>query len=134
MKKLVEDYIKRAEKRIKMLYFLKNEKDYPDVVRESQEVVELLLKALLMYAGLDIPKIHEVGRYIEENLELFSENISENIEEIIQISRELRREGEIAFYGMEDWIPLEEYNEMDADRAIRWAEFIYNIVKKEIEL
>ncbi|MGQ9623722.1 MAG: HEPN domain-containing protein [Candidatus Caldatribacteriaceae bacterium] len=56
MKRLVRDYLNRAEKRLKILKIL--EGDYPDVVRESQEVVELLLKALLMEVGLDVPKAH----------------------------------------------------------------------------
>jgi HEPN domain-containing protein len=48
---LIKDYLFRAEKRIKMLEFLKQEKDYADVVREAQEVVELLLKALILAVG-----------------------------------------------------------------------------------
>jgi len=115
-----------------MLYFLKGEEDYPDVVRKAQEIVELLLKALLFYGGLDIPKVHDVGKYISNNLELFSEKIKQNIDRISNISRELRKEREISFYGMEDWIPLEEYTQEDANRAIEWAEYIYKVVKEEV--
>ena len=132
-KRLIEDYIKRANYRIEMLEFLKDKGDYPDVVREAQEVVELLLKALIMYAGLEVPKVHDVGKFIAENLELFPDVVKRNVGEIRRISRQLRKEREIAFYGMEDWIPLDEYTPEDADQAIRWAKFIRNIVSEAIE-
>lgn len=133
-KRLVSDYLFRAEKRIKSLYFLSEEKDYADVVREAQEVVELLLKALLLYAGLSVPKFHDVTKFIEENMDFFSDHVRNNFHEIRRISRRLRKEREIAFYGAEDWIPSEEYTIEDAQMAIKDAEFIYGIVKKEIGL
>jgi hypothetical protein len=45
----------------------------------------------------------------------------------------LRKEREIAFYGMEDWIPLDEYSLEDAEQAIRWAKFIRDVVLEAIE-
>lgn len=130
--KLVEDYILRAEKRIKALEFLKSEEDYPDVVREAQEVVELLLKALLIAYGLEVPKVHDVSKYIEMNKEVFPEIVIKNLPRIKEISRQLRKEREISFYGMEDWIPSEEYTLEDADRAINWAKEIQTIVKEAL--
>ena len=44
-KNLAEDYLKRAAIRLKAVEVLLNYKSYADVVRESQEVVELALKA-----------------------------------------------------------------------------------------
>ncbi len=38
----------------------------------------------------------------------------------------------MAFYGAEDWIPLEEYTEEDAQRAIKWATEIYELVSKAL--
>ena len=131
-KSLIEDYLKRGQIRIKMLKFLKKEKDYPDVVREAQEVVEILLKALILWAGLEVPKLHDVSKYIEKHLDLFPEIIQQNIKKIRKISRELRKEREMAFYGAEDWIPLEEYTEEDAQRAIKWATEIYELVSKAL--
>ena len=114
---LIKDYLFRAEKRIKMLEFLKKEKDYADVVREAQEVVELLLKALILAVGLEIPKVHDVL-------------IKTNFERIRHISRELRKERELSFYGAFDWIPSEEYSLEDAEKAISWSKEILNLVKK----
>lgn len=126
---LVEDYLKRAEKRIKTLEFLYNLEDYADVVREAQETVELLLKGLIMMVGLEVPKVHDVSRFIEPHLELFPKVIVENFQSIKKISRTLRKERELSFYGTLDWIPSEEYNSEDAERAISWAKKIYQWVK-----
>jgi len=128
-KRLIEDYIFRAEKRIKMLEFLKNEGAYADVVREAQEVVELLLKGLMIAFGLDVPKVHDVSKYIEQNIEIFPEMIKENIEKLKVISKTLRKERELAFYGLIDWIPTEEYTFEDADNSINWAKEVFHIVK-----
>jgi len=130
--RLVKDYIFRAEKRIKMLEFLKNEESYADAVRESQEVVELLLKGLIMSHGLDVPKVHDVSNFIEQNIEIFPEIVKENIEKLKTISKTLRKERELAFYGLIDWIPSEEYTLEDANRAIEWAKEIFHIVKRAL--
>ena len=66
--KLVKAYLYKSKVRIEMLEFLHNKNDYSDVVREAQEVVELLLKALLKNIGIEAPKIHDVGKYIKINL------------------------------------------------------------------
>lgn len=42
MDKLIRDYIKRAEIRIKALYFYLEQGGFADVVRESQETVEFV--------------------------------------------------------------------------------------------
>jgi HEPN domain-containing protein len=131
-KRLIEDYIFRAEKRIKMLEFLKNEGAYADVVREAQEVVELLLKGLMIAFGLDVPKVHDVSKYIEQNIEIFPEMIKKNIEKLKVISKTLRKERELAFYGLIDWIPSEEYTFEDADNSINWAKEVFNIVKSAL--
>ncbi len=128
-KRLVEDYIFRAEKRIKMLEFLKKEESYADVVREAQEVVELLLKGLILFFGLDVPKVHDVSKFIEQNIEIFPEIVKENIEKLKIISKTLRKERELAFYGLIDWIPSEEYTLKDAEKAINWAKEVFQIVK-----
>jgi HEPN domain-containing protein len=130
--RLVKDYILRAEKRIKMLEFLKNEEAYADVVRESQEVVELLLKGLIISFGLDVPKVHDVSKFIDQNIEIFPEIIKENIEKLKTISKTLRKERELSFYGLIDWIPSEEYTLEDAEKAISWTKEVFRIVKNAL--
>ena len=50
---LARDYISRCLKRLKALDTLYNEQGWADVVRESPEVVELALKALLRHFHID---------------------------------------------------------------------------------
>ena len=54
---LARDYFQRAQKRLKAVAVLLDEGAFPDVVRESQEVVELALKALLRTFGIAVPFI-----------------------------------------------------------------------------
>jgi HEPN domain-containing protein len=132
-RKLAKDYLERSKVRLKMLEFLKNEGAYADVVREAQEVVELMLKGLILYYGLDVPKVHDVSRFIEENINVFPEKIKENLPKIKQISRSLRKERELAFYGLIDWIPSEEYTIEDAERAITWAKEMFELVSLSLQ-
>ncbi len=47
---------------------------------------------------------------------------------ITRISKRLRKERELAFYGDEDFIPTEEYDASDARDAMKDARFIVKIV------
>ncbi|AIY90673.1 hypothetical protein GACE_1642 [Geoglobus acetivorans] len=47
-----------------------------------------------------------------------------------RISKELRKERELSFYGAEDFIPLEEYTAEEALRAINYAKFVVDVVRK----
>ncbi len=128
-KKLAEDYIKRAKIRRKTLDFYLNEKDYPDVVRESQEIVELLLKGVLILYGIEFPRMHDIGKIFNENREKFPEKILERLKEIVKISRLLRKDRELSFYGSEDIIPMEYYSEEDALEAIEMVDNIFDIIQ-----
>lgn len=129
MDRLFVDYIKRAEIRIKVLYFLLQNNAYADVVREAQEIVELLLKGLLRLKGIEVPRVHDVGKIIETHLGVMPDLINQHLKSIKAISKRLRKERELSFYGADDFIPSEEYSAQDAHDAIRDAEFIFNIMK-----
>jgi HEPN domain-containing protein len=64
---LVHDYISRAAIRLKAIETLYSGKGYADVVRESQEVVELTLQALLRACDIAVPRVHDVSDIIREN-------------------------------------------------------------------
>lgn len=130
---LIQDYLKRAQKRLLMLQYLMELEDYPDVVREAQEVVELLLKALIMSVGLEVPKVHDLSKFLEKHESFFPKVIRENIETIKKISRNLRKERELSFYGALDWIPSEEYTLNEAEQALNWAKLIYQWVSSACE-
>ena len=59
--KLARDYLIRSRKRLKAIALLLEEEAFPDVVRESQEVVELLLNAVLRSFGIAVPFSHDVS-------------------------------------------------------------------------
>lgn len=131
-RELALSYLFKAKKRLKALQVLFEEEDYSDVIREAQEIVELCLKAMLRSAGIEPPKIHEVSSLLIEHKDRFREDISKEFEEIARISRRLRKERELAFYGETDFIPTEEYTEEDAREAIRGAEFVLRIAEKTV--
>ena len=128
--KLTEAYLTKAEIRLKTLYFYRDHAAYSDVVREAQEMVELLLKAILRASGVEVPKLHDVGRVLEKHRDLLPVILQESLAELKRISKRLRKERELSFYGAEDFIPTEEYELEDADLAIREAEFVLQTVKK----
>ena len=115
-----------------MLKFLLEEEAYPDTIRESQETVELLLKGVLRSVGIDPPKVHDVSKAILEAKDLFSPEFQSHLERIQTISRYLRKERELSFYGEVDFIPSENYGEEEARKAVLDTEFIYNLVQIEI--
>lgn len=53
--------------RIKVLEILFREHDYSDVVREAQEIVELVLKGMLRKLGIKPPKLHDAGSLLIEH-------------------------------------------------------------------
>ena len=54
-------FLRQAERRQKSAKAALEESDFAYVVRQCQEGVELALKAVLIYAGIDFPKWHDVG-------------------------------------------------------------------------
>ena len=123
-KSLARDYIVRAQKRLSALRALEKEESWADVVRESQEVVELALKALLRHFHIEVPRIHDVSAILEEEKKKFTAEIQKNIPKFMKISRDLRRDRELAFYGSEDLTPQEFYKKEDAKHAQNSAEWV----------
>jgi len=120
-RELIEDYLKRAKIRLRLLEEFLKEKDYADVIRVSQEVVELAQKAILLRMGITPPKWHEVIDIILENREKLPQDVFLKLVELRRDSKWLRSQREIAFYGDVDFIPTKEYVPEDAQRAISVA-------------
>jgi HEPN domain-containing protein len=89
------------------------------VVRRAQEAVELALKAALRGAGIEVPRVHDVGVFLKEQRAKFPEAFRAEIERLASISRRLRREREVSFYGDEEAgaAPQQLYAEPDARMA-----------------
>jgi len=126
-------YLDKASVRLEALGFYRERKAYSDVVREAQSVVELALKALLRAAGIEVPKVHDVGRTLEDNADLLPPTIRDHMPRIRSISKRLRKERELSFCGAEDFVPAAEYELSDADQAIEEAGFVLEIVQSALE-
>ena len=93
----------------------------------------LALKGALRAAGIEPPKFHDVGGLLLEHGEKFSPEARERLPPAAAISKRLRRERELAFYGDIDFIPTEEYSAADGDRAYADAAWIVALAAEIIE-
>ena len=125
---LIEDYLLRSQHRLAAVELLYERKSWADVVREAQEVVELALKALLKHFNIEIPRIHDGSQILKDNEPLFSPTLKKHITRLSEISRDMRRDRELSFYGSEDLTPSEFYKESDAKKAKEDATWLVQIV------
>ena len=116
--RLALSYLRKSRARRKALVVLYDEESYSDVVRESQELCELVLKAVLRLVGIEPPKIHDVGKILSENASLLPEALQAKVDLIARYSFELRRDRELSFYGALDVDPDEDYTRADADQSL----------------
>lgn len=121
---LAADHLRRATARLTALDALYDAGSWADVVRESQEVVELALKGLLRAHGVDPPRVHDVAGVLEAERDRFPGSLAGDLPKLALASRNLRRDRELAFYGAEDLTPSEFYRREDADEARDAARFV----------
>ncbi len=115
---LAADYVHRAAVRLRALAVLFDAESWADVVRESQEAVELALKGMLRQYGIEPPRVHDVSGILLAERERFPRDLQPHLEELAAISRSLRRDRELAFYGAEDLTPGGFYRREDAGQAL----------------
>ena len=87
-------HVQCAESRLAAVQVLMEHRSWADVVRESQEIVEITLKALLRAFRIEVPRIHDVSPVIEQNRERLAPAVGKSIDEMMKISRALRRDRE----------------------------------------
>jgi HEPN domain-containing protein len=131
--RLGESYVERAVARLPFLRQMQAAGLHADVVRESQEVVELALKGVLRIIGVDPPKEHDVSKQLAAQRDRLPRTVAANLREIRRFSKRLRRERELAFYGDEDFVPSDEYDADDSDEAIVAAEAIVGWVRAGLD-
>lgn len=131
---LYKDYLLRAAGRLKAVETLFSEGLWADVVRESQEVVELSLKGLLRFMRVEVPRIHDVGSVLEENETKIPASIRQSLPTLMDISHDLRRDRELAFYGSEDITPHEFYKKKHAQAAKEKARQVVEVCRKGMGL
>jgi HEPN domain-containing protein len=130
---LAQDYIARARVRVRALDVLFDGESWADVVRESQEIVELTLKALLRACGVDPPRIHDVSAVLLAERDRLPDALDAELDTLVEASRDLRRDRELAFYGAEDLTPSGFYSRTDAERARERARRTVELVAPHVE-
>lgn len=132
---LAKSNIRQAKERLTHASEALESGNYPYVVRQSQEIVELSLKASLRIVGVEPPKWHDVGPILKREKKRFPEWFQELIDELASISRSLRKERELAMYGDEEsGIPSEElYTRRDAEQALEYAKIVLERVDKLLQ-
>jgi HEPN domain-containing protein len=99
-------------------------------VREAQEIVELVSKALIRHLGAEPARVHDVSAQLAEVRSRLADEYQKDLDALIALSRELRRDRELAFYGTEDLTPSEFYSLSDAERAFRHARKAWDFVSQ----
>ncbi len=125
---LSKDYAKRAKGRFKAVQTLFAEGLYADVVRECQEACELALKSIIRAAGHAVPMTHDVSPKLKEIEKDLPANVVARLDRACEISRSLRRDRELSFYGSEDVTPSTFYRKKDAEKAISELQEILDIL------
>ncbi len=103
------------------------------MVREAQELVEPALKAMLREIGIDPPKWHDFGPILLEHAQRFPEATRQRLLELARISKWLRKERELSFYGDIDFVPTEEYFERDASGAVTDALYALEAAQRLVQ-
>lgn len=133
--KLAKDYLRRAEVRVRSAELAYSTKDYPDVVRYSQECVELSLKACLRSVGVEYPKAHDVSRVLRATSERFPEWFKSEIDKLCEISEDLASKRAPSMYGIESIGkgPSDIFDEKDAEDALDKARYVLSISKRLVD-
>jgi HEPN domain-containing protein len=129
---LAADHVRRAEARLRALDVLFDAESWADVVRESQEVVELTLKGLLRAVGVDPPRVHDVADVLFAERGRLPPALARAIDQLADASRGLRRDRELAFYGAEDLTPSDFYKRHDAEQARNAARLVVRLVRPHV--
>jgi hypothetical protein len=125
---LAADHVRRAGARLKAIDALFDAASWADVVRESQEIVELALKGLLRAVGIDAPRIHDVSEILLQERARLPAALRSEAPRLAAISKRLRRDRELAFYGTEDLTPSAFYTIEDATEARNDARLTVRLV------
>lgn len=129
-RELAADYVARATLRLGAIDVLYEARGWADVVREAQEAVELALKGVLRHFGVEPPRVHDVSTVLLPLKDRLDPALHADLERAAHVSRDLRRDRELAFYGAEDLTPSGFYGEGDARRARDGARFCVGFARR----
>lgn len=130
--KLAKDYLRSAEVRLKSAELAYSDGDYPDVVRFSQECVELSLKACLRLVGIEYPKEHDVSRVLRAVSDRFPDWFKGEVRELSEVSMDLTSKRGPSMYGIESAskAPSDLFDKRDAENALSKARYVLGVARK----
>ena len=127
---MARSYFSEAKIRLKTARSARRKKNFAFTVRQSQECVELYLKGVLRYVGIEPPKWHDVGIILKNEIDRFPEWFKKRVDELAQISKELRRERELSMYG-DSKLPADKlYSRIEANEAYKKAKIVANLCQQ----
>lgn len=121
---MARDYLRQAALRRMVLDTLHAAGGHAAVVRESQEIVEFIVKGALRFIGVDPPKRHDVHVVLTQFIDRLPAEWGQALSELTGDLNRLAQERSPAFYGDEaaDIPPSELFGEADARRAMAVAD------------
>lgn len=127
--------LRRAELILEEAQSLESKGAWNLVVRRAQEVVELALKGALLWAGLEVPWVHDMGAFLRRHRNRFPVWFGRQIPRLASISRAMGVERERSFYGDEEsGLPPEMlYGEDDAAEALERAALVLDVCRQLLE-
>ena len=133
-KELAKAYIEDAEYSYKEALNAFKNKFYHRVIRRCQETVELSLKALLRYMGIEYPKNHDVSPLLYKFADKLPEKIRNSLDFISKLSLELAMDRGPSFYGDESRIipPRRLYDKDYAEIKLKETKILLDLIKKVI--
>jgi hypothetical protein len=114
---LATDHVARAQARLLALDVLFDAESWADVVRESHEVVDLAVRALLLWAGVHTSPGREAALALGAARRRLPPSVQPDLPALAGASQRLRRDRDLAFFGGDDLTPWEFYTRPDADAA-----------------
>ena len=90
------------------------------------------MKAVLRAHGVDPPRLHDVSDVLIAERDRLPAAVTSELDTLVRISRSLRRDRELAFYGAEDLIPSGFYSKDDATKARDEARLTVKIVRPHV--
>lgn len=125
-------YLAQAEEILREAERLHQRQAWNLVVRRSQEAVELALKGILRHVGVEVPRTHDVSLWLKNYQNRLPPPLRNEVDRLASISRRLRLERELSFYGDEDVgaPPQRLYTEEDARIALEEARWVLKRCKE----
>lgn len=130
---LAQSYFEKFLVRVDILPEFQKRKAYSDVIREGQEALELGIKGMLRSLGIEPSFSHDPGKELHAVLNRLPGKLSKIGPDLVQWSKQLRRQRELAYYGAADFIPTEEFNLQDGADVISFLQKAAEALKEEIK-